>query len=94
MEFIMVKYQLIDLSGKPEAFETIDAKVCAAFGVAPDAVDFYAGWLPAIEFALSQGKDWDGIRAAVSPLRVRMFPDLPRVIGWLQERYTPKAWVE
>lgn len=82
-------FQLISkATNEPAKFAEIDNELCAAFGVEPDAVKFYAGWYDIVGLAAACGKSFDDMREIFES------PEILRVIDYLDARYTTTSWYQ
>lgn len=95
-------------SGKAEAFQAIDEKLCAARGAKVDPKQWYLNWYNSIGFRAALGKSFREIEKEVEDEFVKyseVEPDpefaeydlkhtveMIEIIRWLDRNYTTSAW--
>lgn len=67
----------------------VDARLCAALGVEPDANLFYRGWVDRVGFSLALGATFDQCRETFAKSA-----DMLPVIDWLEVCYENNSFRE
>lgn len=73
----------------PETLANIDKEICALLGQPVDPVLYCVSWFDTIGFGLACGNDWNKLREVYED-----FPELLKVIDYLETNYTFDAWYE
>lgn len=82
-----------NLSGNAQ-FIAIDEAMCAAFGVKPDPVTWYADWENRVGISLATGKSLESVRLWLLECGYSSTDPLIAAVCYLRNNYTVDCWYQ